>query len=424
MSLFPRGRYDLSARRQELLQRLLRAEGLSSPGVQPITRRPENGPVPLSFAQQRLWFLYQLASGTPAYSIAQAVRYCLPIDPGLLELSLSEILRRHEVLRTVFPVIEGEPRQIVDPARRVAVPLVDLRALPAADREREAVRLATLEAHQPFDLTLGPVVRARLLQLDEADYVFLLHLHHIVADGWSMNILFHELAELYAASAAGRPPALPELAVQYADYSVWQRAWLAGPLMQQQLDYWRRQLARLPALELPLDHPRPGLAGHRGGHLETRIDHTVTRALKELCTHEGTTLFMVLLAAFGVLLARHSGQEDFAIGTPIAGRNRTEIETLIGFFVNMLVLRLDFSGEPAFRDLLARVRETALGAYAHQDLPFEKLVEHLQPERTLSRNPLFQVTFQLMPKQAGGSGLAGQSVRPLAPWKKRLLFLT
>ena len=415
------GRYELSDKKQLLLRQLMRAEGLSSRGSRSIVRRNEDGPAPLSFAQQRLWFLDQLAPGTPFYSIAQAIRYRVPLDASLLERSLNEILRRHAVLRSRIVVIEGEPRQVVTPPEHVALPVLDLRTVPEHEREAEAIRLAVGDAHRPFDMAVGPLVRASVLQLGDSDYVLLLHVHHIVCDGWSLGILFREMAQFYDAFAQRRPADLPEPPIQYADYAVWQRGWLTGPVLQEQFDYWRRQLAGLPALEMPLDRPRPPTAGYRGGHVIGRIDHDVTQALRDLGARERSTLFMVLLAGFGVLLARYSGQEDFAVGTPTAGRNRTEVENLIGFFINILVLRLDVSGEPTFRDLLGRVRSTALDAYAHQDLPFEKLVEDLQPERSLSRNPLFQVSFQLLPSQPTPASVT-QNVTQLPVEKKVALF--
>jgi amino acid adenylation domain-containing protein len=351
--------------------------------------------VPVSFAQQRLWLLDQLVPGNPFYNIPAAIRLTFPLNVAALEQSLNEIVRRHEALRTTFAVVDGKPVQVIAPSLTMLLPVLDLRTLPQSEREAESLRLATEESRRPFDLAHGPLVRTTLLRLDEADHVFLLTMHHIVCDGWSMGVFSRELAALYTAFARGRPSPLPELPIQYADFAVWQRQRLQGEVLEEQLAYWKQQLADLPVLQLPTDRPRPPVSTFRGAQQNVALSKSLTEALKALSQREEVTLFMILLAAFKTLLARYAGQDDIVVGAPIANRNRAEIEGLIGFFVNTLVMRTDLSGDPSFREVLGRVREVALGAYAHQDLPFEMLVEELQPQRDLSRNPLCQIMFQL-----------------------------
>ncbi len=371
------------------------AQGLPAPPpLLPVSRGRR---LPLSFAQQRLWFLDQLEPNSSLYNIPRAVRLAGRLNVTALERSLDEIVRRHEALRTIFAYADGSPVQVIAPApvTTAALPLVDLSELPKSEREAQTQRLATEEAQCPFDLSQGPLMRAKLLRLDDEEHVLLLTMHHIVSDGWSMEVFWRELAALYDAFANGQPSPLPELPVQYVDYAIWQRRWLAGEVLDEQLSYWKRQLADLPALQLPTDRPRPAVQTHRGARQELVLPKLLTEALKELSRREGVTLFMTLLAAFQVLLSRYSGQEDIAVGSPIAGRNRAEIEGLIGFFANTLVVRTDLSGDPTFKELLRRVREVALEAYDHQDVPFEKLVEELQPQRDTSRTPLFQVMLTL-----------------------------
>ena len=385
----------LSGDRLALLDLLLAEEGLSTAQPQGIVRRVTGDVVPLSFAQQRLWFLDQLAPGNPFYNVPAAQRFRFGLNVEAFERALSEIVRRHESLRTRFALAKGDPVQLVAEAAPLELPVLDLGSLEAAQREREVVRLATDEARAPFDLARGPLVRARLLRLGPSDWVFLLTMHHIVCDGWSVGLLFQELAALYEAFALGRRSPLPELPVQYPDFALWQRGWLQGELLERQLGYWRERLQGLPVLELPTDRARPAVQHYRGAAHSFALPAPLVDGLRALGRREDATLFMVLLAGFKALLARYCSQQDIVVGAPIAGRSRAELEPLIGFFVNSLVLRTDLSGDPSFRELLGRVRETALGAYAHQDLPFEMLVEQLQPERDLSRNPLFQITFQL-----------------------------
>ena len=360
--------------------------------------REEGDALPLSFAQQRVWFFDQLEPNSSAYNMPMAVRLEGKLDVAALERSLLAVVRRHEVLRTTFSAgDDGLPVQFIHPApARWPLTLIDLSHLPSSEREIATRRTIAQDVAQPFDLEHGPLMRTAVLRLDETDHVLLLSIHHIISDGWSMSVLVSEAAALYEAETEERELALPELPIQYADFATWQREWLQGEVLEEQLNYWRTQLEGAPpALQLPTDRPRPALVSYRGGRAQFLLNLEVTERLRELSQHEGATLFMTLVAAFNTLLYRYSGQDDIVIGTPIAGRNRPEIEPLIGFFVNSLVLRTDLSGAPSFRELVARVKETALHAYAHQDLPFEKLVEELQPERTLSHHPLFQVMFTM-----------------------------
>jgi len=382
------------------LQLLARGRRRISPRTQPpreIPRRLPEVPVPLSFAQQRLWFLDQLLPGSHAYNLPAAFPLPQGIDPDVLQRALTEIVRRHESLRTTFVAKPGaNPMQVIAPPCGVGLPIVDPRRLPPLRRNAEVVRLATLEARAPFDLARGPLLRVSLLRTTDVDSVFLLNVHHIVADGWSMGVLFRELGALYEAFATGKPSPLPELPIQYGDFALWQREWLAGGnVLDRQLAYWRERLHDLPALQVPADFSRPPVATLRGGTHVLRVSADVADALQALAVSQNCTLFMVLLAAFDILLARYSGQEDIVVGAPIANRTRAELEPLIGFFVNAQVLRTDLSGDPTFIDLLARVRDVTLGAYANQDVPFERLVEIFAPERDMSRNPLCQISIQL-----------------------------
>jgi aspartate racemase len=332
----------------------------------------------------------------------------------VLKQSLDEIVKRHEALRTTFAIVDGRPVQVIAPHLTLALPIVDLRGLPEPEREGEVQRLATNEAQRPFDLAEGPLVRTTVLRLAENDHVGLLTMHHIVSDGWSTGILIREMAVLYDAFCSGRPASLPELPIQYADFAHWQRVWLQGEVLKTQLTYWKQQLLGAPPLiELPTDHPRPAVQTFHGAHQSILLPKTVGDALKALSRQEEVTLFMTLLAAFTILLHGYTNQDDIVVGTPTANRNRLEIEGLIGFFVNTLVLRTDLSDNPSVRDLLRRVREVCLGAYAHQDLPFERLVEELHPTRDLSRNPLFQVMFLLQNASLQPVELPGLNLSPV-----------
>jgi amino acid adenylation domain-containing protein len=412
----PRGGLgSFSAERQKLLRLLLKDRGVQSPAKAGIPRRAHPGPTaPVSFAQQRLWILDRLEPGSPAYNIPVAVDLAGRLDAEALLAAVGEIERRHEALRTTFEERGGEPVQVLHPAPIAAGAVVDLSGLPGEAGRGEASRLRGEEAVRPFDLRRGPLLRTVLIRRAERDHLFLLTFHHIVSDGWSTGVFVRELTALYPARVTGKPAALAALPIQYADFAEWQRGWLAGETLEAQLRYWRERLAGLPpALDLPLDHPRPLLATHRGGRRAFQFEPVFTAALRELGRREEATLFMVLFAAWAALLGRISGQTDLAVGSPIAGRNREEIEGLIGFFVNTLTLRADLAGDPPFRELLGRVRAGTQGAYAHQDLPFERLVEELQPERELGRNPLFQVAFALQNAPAPDVEVEGLVLRTL-----------
>ena len=387
-----------------------RGMGLQAPPMVPVAR---GGELPLSFAQQRLWFIDRLEPGSSVYNFPAAVRLTGPLNVAALEQSLDEIVRRHEALRTTFAIVDGRPVQVIAPLLRLTLPVVDLQMLPERDRELEVKRLAIEEAQRPFDLAEGPLLRATVLRLGEHEHVGLLTMHHIVADGWSTGILIRELAILYESYCSARPSPLPELTIQYADFAHWQREWLTGEILESQLIYWKQHLAGAPLLELPTDHPRPATQTFRGAYQSLVLPKTVGDGLKALSRREGVTLFMTLLAAFQILLHRYTGQDDLVVGTPIANRNRLEVEGLIGFFVNTLVLRTDLSDNPSFSELLRRVRNICLGAYAHQDLPFERLVEELRPEPDLSRNPLFQVMFVLQNAAPRELALPGMSLKPV-----------
>jgi amino acid adenylation domain-containing protein len=380
--------------------------------VPPVVPVPRVGPLPLSFAQERLWFLHLLDRRVLAYNESATFRLQGRLDQAAFRWSLTEVVRRHESLRTVFPEVESWTVQQVLPPAPFDLPSVDLRGLPSVAREKEAVQLAAEQARHPFDLARGPLVRGLLVRLEEEEHAVLFFFHHIVSDGWSTAIFVRELSTLYTAQVAGEPSPLPELPVQYADFAVWQRRWLQGEVLEGQLAYWRERLTGVAVLDLATDRPRRARSAAAGDWRPVLLAPGLTPVLRALSQKQGTTLFMTLLAAFQALLYRMTGQDDVAVGSPIANRNRGELEDLIGFFVNMLVLRTDLSGNPGFLELVNRVRETALGAYAHQDLPFEKLVGELQPDRDLLHNPLFQVGFQLLNLPPGGLEMPGLSVHP------------
>ncbi len=381
------------------------------PGIPRQSRAKES--FPLSFAQQRLWFLNNYEPESPEYNIPQAFRIEGELDPEVMQRALREIVRRHETLRTTFRSVEGEPEQIIAQVVDMEVPYLDVRGR-AEDAWAEALRLATADAREPFDLTLGPLMRARLYRSGERQYLLYYNVHHIAYDGWSMGIFARELAAIYDAFAAGQPSPLPELPVQYLDYALWQREWLQGEVLERQLDYWRRQLASVPPLELPTDRPRPAVRTHNGGAIPLALGERLQHDLRRFAQQEGSTLFIVLTAAYKALLHHWTTQEDISIGTLIANRRRPEIEGLIGFFANSLVLRTDLSGDPSFRELLRRERDTSLDAHAHQDLPFEKLVEALNPPRDLARTPMFQVMLILLNAPGEALELPGLKLQPLA----------
>jgi hypothetical protein len=406
---------NVSAENLELLAYFLEENGevdiSSANGISPANRSEER---PLSFAQQRLWFLDQLEPGSPLYNVSLVVRLTGQLDVAILARALTEVVRRHEVLRTTFSLVDGQPVQVIREVTPVPLALIGLTALPAQERESESRHFVNAEARRPFDLSGGPLLRARLVKLDEQEHVLVLVMHHIVSDGWSTGVLVREVSTLYEAFSAGRPSPLGELPIQYADYAVWQRQRLTGELLEEELSYWKKQLAGAPpVLELPTDRARPAVQSFRGSSKSFTLDEKLSRALKELSRGEGATLFMTLLAGFQILLSRYSGQTDVVVGTPIAGRDRVETEGLIGFFINTLALRADLSGNPSFREFLQRVRDVCLGAYAHQEVPFEKGVEELQPERSLSHSPVFQVYFGLQSAPQIKLELEGLSFKPI-----------
>ncbi|HEX7238763.1 MAG TPA: amino acid adenylation domain-containing protein, partial [Longimicrobiaceae bacterium] len=377
-----------------------RVEALRSRGTspaRPMVRVPREEPLPLSFAQQRLWLVDRLEPGSAAYNLPVALRLRGSLCTAALRVCLDQLVRRHEALRTVFRERGGAPVQVVRPPAPVPLPVIDLRSLPGPRREAEAVRLAGREALRPFDLARGPLLRSTLLRLADDEHALLFTMHHVVSDGWSMDVLVREVSALYA----GEP--LPELPVQYADFAVWQRERLGGEVLEEQVGYWKARLAGAPPLlEIPTDRPRTTVQSPRAGSHDFRLSGEASRRLRELSHRESTTSFMTILAAWQALLGRYAGGEDVVVGSPIAGRTRREVEGLIGFFVNMLALRADLGGDPTWTELLRRTRETALGAYAHQELPFERLVDELSVERSLMHTPVFQVIFAL--NRAGGGG--------------------
>ncbi|WP_164018688.1 non-ribosomal peptide synthetase [Pyxidicoccus trucidator] len=416
-------RASISARKAELTALLREARTSTRAVASGIPRAPRTAELPLSFAQQRLWFFEQLEPDSPVYSVASALRLRGELDVRALEAACTGLLHRHESLRTTFQSVEGRPFQVIAPPAPHPLPVLSLEAHPPSEREAVARRLAEEEARRPFSLTRGPLLRTTLLRLAPDEHVLLLTLHHIVTDAWSDLVLNRELAMLYAAARAGVPANLPELPIQYADFALWQRQWLQGEVLQAQLDYWRRQLADSPSvLELPTDRPRPPTQTYRGDRYSFLLPPELVAGLKALSQRHDATLAMTLLAGFAALLHRYTGQEDLLIGSPIAGRRHVETEGLLGFFVNTLVLRARPSARSTFPQLLAGVRETSLGAYAHQDLPYEYLLEKLQLTRDLSRNSLFQVMFGMAPGGEADASLPGLSVEPLEVASKTAHF--
>ena len=348
---------------------------------------------PASFAQQRLWFIDQLIPGNAIYNVPTVIRLTGSLKLAALEQTFNETVRRHETLRSTFIVLDGQPLQAITPSLTIPLSILDLQQLPADEQELKAKCIITAEIEHAFDLSSGPLLRVILLVLSKTEHILLLNMHHIICDDWSMGILIRELGTLYAAFAQNQPSPLLELPLQYADFAHWQREWLQGEVLQTQLAYWREQLNGISILHLPTDKPRSAIQSYQGATQFLELPKKLIDALEKLSQEEGVTLFMTLVAVFKTLLHRYTHQEDITLGSPIANRNRSEIEGIIGFFVNSLVLRTNLSGNPTFRELLGRVREVTLGAYSHQDLPFEKLVEELHPERNLSHHPLFQVVF-------------------------------
>ncbi|MBW4553597.1 MAG: non-ribosomal peptide synthetase, partial [Aphanocapsa sp. GSE-SYN-MK-11-07L] len=404
--LTPDLKVQLQARKSEIIEFLKNTNLTSCSGIQPILPVPRDTFLPLSFAQQRLWFLQQLEPDNPFYNEHAALQLTGSLNVVALEQSLNKVVQRHEVLRTTFEIVEEQPVQIIVPNLPFTLLKVDLRHLPTAEQTSEVWRLAIQQSRCPFNLAQAPLWRWTLLQLSQSKYVLLFTIHHIVFDGWSIDILTRELSAFYIAFSTEAGSAeqgslqnrstLPELPIQYADFAVWQRQWLQGETLQSQLAYWQQQLDHAPSLlQLPTDRPRPPIQTYRGATRSFVLPEHLTQALKDIGKKAGATLFMTILAAFNVLLYRYTGQQDMIVGSPVANRNRAESEGLIGIFVNNLVLRTALSNDLTFEELLDQIREITIGGYANQDLPFEKLVEELQPERDTNYNPLFQVSFTL-----------------------------
>ncbi|HKQ74118.1 MAG TPA: amino acid adenylation domain-containing protein [Blastocatellia bacterium] len=403
-----------SSQRELLLKRLNKANREKAVAQRPrIVRQPRNSDsFPLSFSQQRIWFFEQIAPGNVFFNIPAALRFAGPLNVGALEKSLSEIIRRHEVLRATFTIEDGNAVQKIAWQAPFHLEISNLQSLSAEEREREARRRASEDALKPFDLSTGPLLRAAVLKLAEDDHALLFTMHHIVSDAWSMGILMRELATLYEAFSKNQPSPLEELPLQYIDYAIWQRRWLQGETLERQIAYWKDQLKGITPLELPTDRPRPAIQTFQGAREFLALSPSFSQGVRALAQLEGVSLFVVLLAAFKAVLRRHARQDDIVVGSLIAGRNRVEVEVLIGFFVNALVMRTDLAGDPTFRELIGRVRRVALGAYAHQDLPLEKIVDELQPERDPSRHPLFQVHFVMQNAPREAVSMPDLSVRP------------
>jgi amino acid adenylation domain-containing protein/non-ribosomal peptide synthase protein (TIGR01720 family) len=393
--------------------------GMELPQVQCGQRQ---GAIPLSYAQQRFWFIDQLRPSGSSYNIPSAVRIEGALDRKVLQECLKEIVRRHESLRTRFVSVAGAPQQVIDDEMEVPLPFIDLTSLPEGAREAQARKMAQKAVAEPFDLGRGPLLRAQLLALDEQRHVLVIAMHHIISDAWSIGLLEHEVSALYEALISGEPSSLPELPVQYPDFSIWQRKYINDEFLEKKSEYWKGQLASLEALELPADRPRPQVQTENGANVALLLSPDLTAKLKILALEEVSTLYMVLLGAFQVLLFRYTGQEDVAVGSPVAGRSRGETEKLIGCFINTLVMRTDLSGELGFKELVQRVKKVTLDAFAHQDVPFEKLVEMLQPERNLSRSPLFQVLFVLQNISRGELRFGPAKVTPFELESKTTKF--
>ncbi|WP_231365724.1 condensation domain-containing protein, partial [Xenorhabdus nematophila] len=398
--------------KKKIKEQLQARKDQKRPPIKPVAR---DRPLPLSFAQQRLWFLNQLdPAASLAYHLPMALRLIGQLNHQALTQTLNHLVARHESLRTRFRLTEDQPCQYIDPADiGFTLSNEDLRQLDAEARIQRMTELTALEAKTPFNLTQGPLIRGQLLQLTDEEHVLLLSQHHIISDGWSIGVLVHELGALYQAAFHGHDNPLPPMPIQYADYAVWQREWLQGNALTQQRDFWCTQLEGAPALlDLPTDRPRPSVQTYAGSQIPVEFDTTLLNALKSLGQRHNTTLFMTVLAAWSIVLARLSGQDDIVIGAPVANRPHRELEGLIGFFVNTLALRVTLDNTPRVADLLTHIRERALSAYAHQDLPFEQVVEALQPERSLSYSPIFQVMLAFNNTPAKTLTLPGLQLAP------------
>lgn len=397
MSSTTHNKFQLSPRKKAILDALLDKEGMASTEDK-IPRRRESGPAPLSFSQQRLWFFDQFEPASFVYNVLTPVSLRGNLDVSALQEAFNHLVRRHEALRTTFEIREGQPVQIIGQQQSIPIRRIDLSHQARPEQQEQFHAVFNDETCRPFDLKKGPLLRITLVRMAAEEHALLLAMHHIVTDGWSMNVLVREAVALYAMYSAGLAPGLSPLPIQYADFAVWQRSWLQGEVLEQQLAYWKQHLGAKPAvLELPTDFPRPAVQTYRGASFIFPFSPALSQSLKTFCRAQQATMFMVLLAAFNVLFHRYTGQQEIIVGSPIANRNRKELEGLIGFFANTLPMRTNVSGELSFREVLARLKEAALGAYAHQDLPFEYLVEQFHPERSLSHSPLVQVMFNFEP---------------------------
>ena len=384
----------LSPQQRALLEMRLRERGVDSLRSRTIQRRGESDPCPLSIDQERLWFISRLEPDSPAYNLTTAVRVGGPLKIPVLKRSFDEVIKRHEILRTTFHARDGEPYQRIAPALSIKIPTMDLRFVPETRQGEVLQQIIRAESNRPFDLSVGPLLRARLLQFGETEHALVIVLHHIITDWWSFDLLWRELTTFYKAFSDGRPSPLAELPVQYADFALWQRLWLRGEVLESRLSYWKKQLAGAEfILELPTDRPRPPVQTYNGKRQYLEPPEQLWHGLRTLCREEKATLYMTLLAAFYTLLHRYTGRDDLIVGSPYANRSIFETEGLIGYLLNLLVLRADLSGDPTFRELLRRVRQVTLGAYDNNDLPLASLLQELQPPRDPSRNPLFQVSY-------------------------------
>ncbi len=406
---------QLRERKAEIIKFLHQANAVAGSQLPPIAPVPRDGKLPLSFAQQRLWFLHQFEPDSSSNNMPVVVRLTGSLNVAVLEQSLAEVVRRHEILRTTFPLVDGQPCQVIAPTSPLSLPIIDFRDTPPDQREAEAHKIATKAAREPFDLAQGPILRLHLLRLADEEHLLLWNMHCIVCDGASSDVFYQDLTAIYTAFSAGKPLPLPELPVQYVDFAQWQRQWIQGEVLESQLKYWKQKLeGDLPLIQLPTDYQRPpSVQTYRGDRGALMLPIALNNALTTLSQKLGGTLFMTLLAVFEILLYRYSGQEDILISFASAGRGQVETEQLIGFFSNTLVLRTNFEGNPTFRELLERVRKSSLEAYAHQDVPFEKLIEELRPEQSQSRSPLFQVKFALNPPWSNGRGMASVNLPDL-----------
>jgi amino acid adenylation domain-containing protein len=421
--LTPELRAELASRKTDILTFLSESVSASWSETTTMDRVPREGPLPMSFAQSRLWFLDQLTPGSTAYTFPMYTRLRGLLDVGILERTLSEIVRRHEILRTIFPTVDGSPNQVILPPSSVVIPVLDLSDIPVADRESKALQVAATEIKLPFDLTRGPLLRPRLLRLTAEEHVFLISVHHIVFDGSSIDVFWRELSSLYSAFRAGEASPLHEPPFQYVDFASWQKRSLEGPARKSHLEYWKKQLGENPpTLELPADHPRESSGNVRGAKKALDLSSSVSASLKTLSQHEGVSLSMTLLTAFNVLLHRWTGQDDILVGMPVARRNRAEFESMVGIFLNTIVVRTHFPRSVSFHDVLAQVRNIMLDAHEHQDMPFEELVGAIEPQREFHRTPLFQVFFNHLNMQLTPVQITGLQVEPFGEFEVESKF--